>query len=47
MNIDEWDAVWTRFYEQGVDRGMTPNAAVWRAEREMSERHGGRPEETK
>jgi hypothetical protein len=43
VTVVEWDAVWTSFYEQGLDRGMTPNAAVHRADREMSERHGERP----
>lgn len=43
LELAAWDAVWQRFYDRGVARGMTPNQSVHRADREMSERFGQRP----
>jgi hypothetical protein len=38
-----WDAVWQRFYDRGVQLGLTPNQSIRRADDEMAVRYGPRP----
>lgn len=45
MTQVQWDEAWQRFYHQGLRLGMTPNKAAHRANDEMTNRHGERPEE--
>jgi hypothetical protein len=44
LELAAWDAVWQRFYDRGVQLGLTPNQSISRADDEMSARYGPRPE---
>lgn len=43
LDLDAWDAVWQRFYDRGVQLGMSPNASIARADDEMAARYAPRP----
>jgi hypothetical protein len=45
LALADWDAVWQRFYDRGVQLGMSPNASIARADDEMAARYQPRPEE--
>ena len=43
LALEAWDAVWQRFYDRGVQLGMSPNASIARADDEMAVRYAPRP----
>lgn len=43
LTLTAWDAAWQDLYDRGRIAGLTPNAAIARAERLMDARHGSRP----
>jgi hypothetical protein len=43
LELAAWDAVWQRFYDRGVQLGLTPNRSITRADDEMNARYGHRP----
>jgi hypothetical protein len=45
LDLAAWDAVWQRFYDRGIQLGLTPNASIARADDEMAARYQPRPEE--
>ena len=45
LELAAWDAVWQRYYDRGVQLGLTPNQSVARADRELTDRFGPRPVE--
>jgi len=44
LELADWDAVWQRFYDRGVQLGMSPNASIARADDEMAARYPPRPQ---
>ena len=45
LDLEAWDAIWQRFYDRGVQLGLSPNRAVARADDEMAVRYAPRPVE--
>ena len=43
LTLQAWDEAWQDLYDRGRVAGLTPNAAIARAERLTVHRHGSRP----